>query len=176
MNEAFKDVLTDKRKLFVVFMIVVPFFVYSGYYYYNIFKNAPFRGDQFEYVELKKFRNGQLREYINTKSGEYNYYNSKDSLVHQHIDLTHESLHELHTKMMDILFWNIEPVSADTTFQHRKEVPIFMINAVYQRKSKKVWWQQHFFEDQKLDDRMAEMVRSIEGEATDAMIKKTSKQ
>lgn len=170
MNEVFKDVFTDKRKLFVVLMIVFPFIVYSGYYYVNIFKNAPFRSDQFEYVELKKYRDGLVREYINTKTGEYNYYTSKDSLVHSHVNLSKSSLHDIHEKMMDILFWNIELVNADTTLQHRKEVPTYVVNAVYQRKSKKVWWQLHFYEDQKLDDRMSEIVRTIEGEATDAMI------
>lgn len=174
MNEVFKDVLTDKRKLFVVLMIVVPFIVYSGNYYVHIFKNAPYRGDQFEYVELKKYRNGLLREYINTRTGEYTYYNGKDSLVHQHINLSAKQLHVLHTTFMDVIYWDIEPVNGDTTMQHRKEVPIYMVNAVYQRKSKKVWWQTHYYEDPKLDERMGEVVRSIEAGATEG-IEKTNK-
>lgn len=173
MNEAFRDVFTDKRKFFVVLMIVVPFLAYSGYYYYNIFKNAPFRGDQFEYVELKKFRNGSLRETINTKTGEYTYYNSKDSLIHQKINLSASTLHELHLKMMDILFWNIEHVSGDSTMQARKQVPLYYVKAVYDRKTQSVWWQQRYFDDQKLDDRMGELVRTIEEMATMEMIKKT---
>ena len=169
MNEAFRDIFTDKRKFFVVLMIVVPFIAYSTYYYAIIIKDAPFKSAEFEYLEFKKFKNGELREYINTKTGEYTFYTTKDSLVHHQITFSNASLHEMHMTMMDILFWNIETVSGDSTMKTLKKIPLYYVKAVYKHKSKTVWYQQYYFENMKLDNRMAQLIRTIEKEAGDTL-------
>jgi len=166
-----KDILTDRRKLFVVFSIVVPFIVYCIYYYTTLIHHAPFRYDQFTKLEYRTYRNGKLRTLINSQTGEYTYYNRKDSLVHAHMDMNKASLKEIHEKMRDILFWDMPLVAGDSTQKHRADVTLVYIKADYQRASKTVWWQKNYFADITLDGRMEELCRLI-GAQADQDIKK----
>lgn len=163
------DILTDKRKLFVVFSIVVPFIVYCVYYYASIIRHAPFRYDQFQKLEYRTYRFGKVRSILNSETGEYSYYNRKDSLVHRHIVLTPAEMKEIHEKMRDILFWDMPKVSGDSTQKHRNDVLLVYIKADYKRASKTVWWQKNYFADLTLDGRMSELARFIDTQADEAL-------
>ncbi len=163
-----KDIFTDKRKLFVVFSIIVPFVVYSGYYYYTIIHHAPFRYDQFQSIEYRTFREGKPRTILLSTSGDYTYYTKKDSLIHTHINLTKAALKDIHETMRDIIFWDIPLIAGDTTQKHRTDVTLVYIKAVYQRASKTVWWQNNYFADRKLDERMNQLCKFIDQKAAEA--------
>ncbi len=164
-----KDILTDKRKLFVVFSIVVPFIVYCVYYYSSLIHHAPFRYDQFKKIEYRTFRYGKPRTVINSETGEFTYYNRKDSLIHTHIVLSPAAMKDIHEKMRDILFWDIPLLAGDSTQKHRNDVPLVYIKVDYLRASKRVWWQKNYFADLTLDGRMGEITKFIDAKANEAL-------
>jgi len=170
-----KDILKDPRKLFVIFSIVVPFIVYSVYYYATLISHAPYRYDQFMGFEYKTFRNGQMRTHINSKTGEFSYFNRKDSLIQTKIQISSSELKDIHEKLRDIIFWDIPLVAGDSTQKHRTDVLLVYLKVKYKRAEKTVWWQDNYFADRKLDERMAEISTYINSKASEALNSNSTK-
>lgn len=164
-----KDIFTDKRKLFVVFSIIVPFIVYTVYYYSTIIGHAPYRYDQFKRFEFRTYRFGKPRTILVSQTGEFTFYNKKDSLVHAHVRLTAADLKDIHETLRDIIFWDMPTVAGDSTQKHRTDVTLVYLKVVYQRASKTVWWQDNYFADRKLDERMGQIVKYIDSRASEAL-------
>jgi len=167
-----RELYRDKRRLFVVLSIIVPFLAYCGYYYGMMVQNAPYRSDQFVYIEFKEFVHGHLREQLDTRAGKFTYYTKADSLTTKKVRFDHAALKELHFVMMDILFWNVRTISGDSTGRSSGAEPyLYYFKTVYERKTKVVWYQPHYYQDQKLDERMMQLVRTVRSMAISRIVK-----
>src|SRR5690606_14835823 len=86
------------KKIFLVICIIVPFLLYCFYYYSQMFKKAPFRFSDFESVVLKYGEGNDLINQFDSETGQYQYVNTRDSLVTDTVRLRKDDLQYLHGK------------------------------------------------------------------------------
>lgn len=127
------------KKIFLGICIIVPFFLYCFYYYSLMLKNAPYRFSDFEYIVLKYGTADELSNQFDTRTGVFQYTDSRDSLMTDTIRLRKDDLLYLHRKAAELGFWNL-PDDMTTTERTTTggEVPRFYLQFNYVEKSKEV--------------------------------------
>ena len=161
--------MSDKaKKIFFTLTIVVPFLLYCVYYYSRVIKNAPYKFTEFKSFVIKYGTSDSMLNQYNSKTGEYQYLNRKDSLIKTNLLLRNSDLLYLHRKAAELGFWDF-PVQelADTTKIKGKPLRYY-IEFNYQRKSKKVWFDELFDGDSKLKDANENLITEIKHILADA--------
>lgn len=127
------------KKIFLGICIFVPFFLYCFYYYSGMLKNAPYRFADFEYIVLKYGTVEELTNEFDTRTGQFQYVNSRDSLITDTIRLRKDDLLYLHRKAAELGFWNLpdDMTTAERTTP-ASDVPRFYLQFNYLEKSKEV--------------------------------------
>lgn len=151
------------KRIFLMSTVVVPFVAYCVYYYAHVFKNAPYKFTEFESFVFQYGPGDSLINKYNSKTGEYQFLNSKDSLVKMNIHLPKEELLYLHHKAADLGFWDFPSKEmGDTTIKHNGAKPLrFYIEFNYKRKSKKVLFDSSFDGNPRLKDANEQMIKEI---------------
>jgi hypothetical protein len=151
------------KKIFLTASIVVPFLAYCVYYYAGVFKNAPYKFTEFDSIVFQYGQGDSLVNKFNSKTGDYQFVNSRDSLVKMHLHLSKEDLLYLHRKAAELGFWDFPSIEiGDTTIKHEgMKPPRYLIEFNYKRKSKKVLYDASFDGDPKLKDANEQMVKQI---------------
>ena len=155
--------MSDKaKKIFFTLTIVVPFLLYCVYYYSHMIKNAPYKFSEFKSFVFKYGTSDSMVNTYNSATGDYQYLNRKDSLVKTNLRLHSSDLLYLHRKAAELGFWDF-PVQelADTTKIKGKPLRYY-IEFNYQRKSKKVWFDESFDRDLKLKDANETFIKEIQ--------------
>ena len=156
--------MSDKaKKIFFTLTIVVPFLLYCVYYYSHMIKNAPYKFSEFKSFVFKYGTSDSMVNIYNSGTGDYQYLNRKDSLVKTNLPLHNSDLLYLHRKAAELGFWDF-PVQelADSTKIKGKPLRYY-IEFNYQRKSKKVWFDESFGGDPKLKDANETLIKEIRG-------------
>ncbi|HET8830000.1 MAG TPA: hypothetical protein VFM79_11700, partial [Pelobium sp.] len=136
----------------------VPFALYCIYYYSIMIKNAPYKFTEFENITLKAGAGGSLDKTFSSKTGEYQYLNTQDSLIKQHVKLSKDDLLYLHRKAADLGFWNMpQDMIGDTSGKS----PRYVIEYNYQRKNKIIEIDGAYNGDPKLKDAALELIKTI---------------
>ncbi|MBK0379445.1 hypothetical protein [Mucilaginibacter segetis] len=156
-----------QKKIFLAICITVPFLLYSVYYYGMIIKNAPYRFAEFDSMVFKYGYNDSLVNQYDSKTGDYQYVNSKDSLVKMHLKLTKDDLLYLHRKAADLGFWDF-PVDETKDDTAKIRSPRYYIEFNYKRKSKKVTFDEAYNGDPKLIDANEQLIKEIKSKLSDA--------
>lgn len=151
--------MSDKaKKIFLIICITVPFALYCIYYYSIMIKNAPYKFTEFENITLKAGTGGHLDKTFSSKTGEYQYLNTQDSLIKQNVKLTKDDLLYLHRKAADLGFWNMpKDMIGDTSGKS----PRYVIEYTYQRKIKVIEIDGAYNGDPKLKDAALELIKTI---------------
>lgn len=163
--------LSLKRKIFLVVCIILPFVGYSAYYYAGIIKNAPYRFAEFDHISFE-YGPGpdSLVNKYNTKTGQYQYVDNRDSLVKIHMKLASKDLLYLHRKASELGFWDF-PVNerGDTTKTSQGHHGLrYVIEFSYKRKTKRVVYDKNFDGDPKLKDANEQLIQTIQKVLDDA--------
>ncbi len=158
------------KKIFLTICIVVPFLIYCVYYYSHMIKNAPYKFTEFQSIVFQYGPGDSLVNKFNSKTGDYEYVNSHDSIVKMHLHLNKDELLYLHRKAADLGFWDFPSVEmGDTTIKHNgMRPPRYLIEFNYQRKSKKVLYDASFDGDPRLKDANEQMIKEITKVLADA--------
>jgi hypothetical protein len=167
--------MSDKgKKVFLLLTIIVPFLLYSIYYYSRVFKNAPYKFTEFTSFVFKYGTGDSLINKYNSKTGEYQYLNKHDSLIKINMLLTKDELLYLHRKAADLGFWDFpaQELNSDTTGLMGQKPPRYYIEFNYQRKSKKVLFDESFQGDPKLKDANEQLIKEIMHVLSDAQDRK----
>jgi hypothetical protein len=69
------------KRIFLALTVIVPFLMYSIYYYAGIFKNAPYKFTEFKSFVFQFGNGDSLINKYNSTTGDYQYVNNHDSLV-----------------------------------------------------------------------------------------------
>lgn len=147
------------KKIFLGFSIAIPFILYCVYYYAIMIKNAPYKFTEFENVTLKIGHGENYDNVFNSKSQDYQYLNSKDSIVHAKVKLSKDDLLYIHRKAAELGFWNWpEKMLGDTTGKKLH----YYLEYDYQRKKKIIEIDGDYNENPKLRDAAIELVRTVE--------------
>jgi len=166
--------MSDKaKKAFLLFTIIVPFLFYCVYYYSRVFKNAPYKFTEFKSITIQYGTSDSLLNRYDSKTGNYQYLNKRDSLVKTNVLLTHDELLYLHRKASDLGFWDFptQELNTDTAGLMGQKPARYIIEFNYQRKSKKVTFDESFQGDPKLKDANQQLIKEIMHVLADAQDK-----
>ena len=151
----------SSKKMFLLASIVIPFLGYSIYYYYIMLKNAPYKFTEFDSITFNYGTGDSLVNKYNSKTGDYEYINSRDSLVKMHLRLTYDDFLILHRKAAELGFWDFPSViGGDTTEANYKKAPHYYIQFKYKRKTKTVVFDDAYDGNPKLKD-AAELIELL---------------
>lgn len=150
------------KKIFLLLCIIVPFLFYCLYYYGMMVKNAPYKFVEFESLVFQYGDSNNLINKYNSQTGEYQYLNSKDSLIKTKLRLNKDDLLYLHRKAADLGFWDFPELNlGDTASRNGVKPPRYLIQFNYQRKSKKVLFDASFNGPAKLKDANERLIKEI---------------
>jgi hypothetical protein len=150
------------KKIFLLLSIVVPFLFYCVYYYGMMVKNAPYKFAEFDSIEFQYGDRDSMLNKYNSKTGEYQYINTHDSLVTMHLRLTKDDLLYLHRKAADLGFWDFPSSEVgDSVTTAGPKPPRYIIAFNYKRKQKRVVFDANFAGDPKLVDANERLIKEI---------------
>jgi hypothetical protein len=146
--------------------IVVPFLLYCFYYYGMMIKNAPYKFSEFQSIHFEYGFGDTLNNIYDSKTGEYQYVNRRDSLIKTHLKLSNDDLLYLHRKAADLGFWDFPANELNPDVKGR--VPRFVVQFNYQRKSKKIMYDASYNGAEKLRDANERLIKEIQKVLSDA--------
>lgn len=153
------------KKIFLAICITVPFLLYCVYYYSIMIKNAPYKFSEFENITLKAGLGDDFDKTFSSKTKEYQYLNSKDSVVKQKVKLSKDDLLFLHRKAAELGFWDWpEKMIGDTSGKS----PRYMLEYDYQRKKKVIYLDAAYEGNIKLRDAALELIKTVNTAVEDA--------
>ncbi len=152
--------VTKSKKLFLIASIIVPFLLYCFYYYGMMIKNAPYKFSEFQSLRFEYGYGDTLNNTYDSKTGEYQFVNRRDSLVKINLKLSKDELLYLHRKAADLGFWDFPANELNPDV--KGHVPRFVIQFNYQRKTKKVMYDASFNGNEKLKDANERLIKEIQ--------------
>jgi hypothetical protein len=162
---------TKSKKIFLIMSIMVPFLLYCFYYYGMMIKNAPYKFSEFQSIHFEYGFGDTLNNIYDSKTGEYQYVNRRDSLIKTHVRLSNDDLLYLHRKAADLGFWDFPANELNPDVKGR--VPRFVIQFNYQRKSKKIMYDASYNGAEKLRDANERLIKEIQKVLNDAETRQT---
>jgi len=157
------------KKIFLGFSIALPFLIYCVYYYGMMIKNAPYKFSEFDSVVFMYGNGDSLVNKYDSKTGDYQYMNTRDSLIKTHLRLRNDDLLLLHRAAADLGFWNFPDVEVNDSAKARGiNSPHYFIEFKYKRKTKKVLYDAAFDGDPKLKDANEQLIKRIQKVLDDA--------
>ncbi|MDR6943584.1 hypothetical protein [Mucilaginibacter pocheonensis] len=151
------------KKIFFALVVIVPFLIYCFYYYGMMIKNAPYRFSDFDSMSIQYGPVDSLVNKYDSKTGDYQYVNKRDSLVKMHLRLTQDDLLYLHRKAADLGFWDFPANELADTAKGRKDKSIrYIIEFKYKKKSKRVVFDSEYVGDPRLIDANKNLIKEIE--------------
>ncbi len=151
------------KKVFIALTIAVPFLLYCFYYYGMMISNAPYKFTELQSIVLRYGTRDNLVNQFNSKTGEYDYLNNRDSLIRTKVRLSSDDLLYLHRKAAELGFWNFPANErGDTAEAISKTAPRYFIQFNYQRKSKTVVYDANYAGDSKLKDANERVIKEIQ--------------
>ncbi|WP_183560109.1 hypothetical protein [Mucilaginibacter sp. SP1R1] len=156
--------MTDRtKKIFFALTIILPFLLYCFYYYGMMIKNAPYRFSDFDSMSFQYGNIDSLVNKYDSKTGNYQYLDKKDSLVKMHLRLTSDDLLYLHHKAADLGFWDFPKNEQADSVQGKKNKSVrYIIEFKYKKKSKRVVFDSEYNGDPKLIDANKTLIKEIE--------------
>jgi len=126
-------------------------------------KNAPYKFSEFKSFTIKYGTPDSMVNTYNSATGAYQYLNRHDSLVKINMPLGNNNLLYLHRKAADLGFWDFPSVelnSDSAKFKGHKSIRYY-IEFSYERKSKKVLFDESFNGDSRLKDANEQLIKEI---------------
>lgn len=157
------------KRMFLFFTVIVPFIIYAAVYYAPIIRNAPFKAKEFVSLEYKWGAGNNLENSYNSATGEYKYFNDKDSLITKHIELSARDKKYLDSNADEQGFWNLPTVVANNENDLKNSKALrYFIKFNYQKKSKEVTYLSDFDGNVRMKGAAAQMQKIIEQYLNDA--------
>lgn len=154
--------------IFLIVSIVVPFLLYSVYYYSRVIKNAPFRADEFESITFKYGLGDSLINQYDSRTGNYQYLNTSDSLIKKNVKLNAEDMQYLHRKAAQLGFWDFPSEIVPSKKKTGRNSPHYLLKFNYKRKSKEMLLDLDYNGNEKLKDAARALVREVDKTIKDA--------
>lgn len=157
------------KKIFLLLSIVVPFLFYCIYYYSMVIKNAPYKFTEFDSITFNYGLRDSLVNKYNSKTGDYQYVNSRDSLVKKHLRLTTDDFLILHRKAAELGFWDFpSKIGYDSMEVGFNKAPHYYIQFKYKRKTKIVLFDDAYDGNPKLKDAAEQLVKALQSRLEEA--------
>ena len=151
------------KKIFLIATVVVPFLIYCVYYYGHMIKNAPYKFVEFKSIVFQYGTPDSMLNKYDSRTGDYQYVNSHDSVIKMKLHLPKEQLLYLHRKAAELGFWDWpSDERGDTTVRHNgQKAPRYFMQFNYQRTSKTITFDESFIGDPRLKQANEQMIKEI---------------
>lgn len=150
------------KKIFLAICIITPFLLYCVYYYSIMVKNAPYRFADFESITFNYGLGDSLINRFESKSGAYQYVDSRDLLIKTTVRLRKDDLLYLHRKAAELGFWNFpDEISAENNPNKSTNSPRYYIEFKYKNKTKHVLYDAQNTENPKLNDAAKSLITEV---------------
>ena len=146
------------KKIFLGLSVVVPFLLYCVYYYGNMIKNAPYKYSEMESINLKYGLGDNLINTYDSKTGNYQYLDKRDSMVKTNVKLSKDDLLFLHRKAIDMGFWDFPEEIVSPQKDSLNKAPHYYLEYVYKRKSKHMLFDSRYIENPTLADAARQLI------------------
>ena len=153
--------ISRSKKIFLALSVILPFLFYCLYYYGHMLKNAPYKFTEFESMSIQYGDRDSLLNKFDSKTGNYQYLNSRDSLIKKRLHLPKDDLLYLHRKAADLGFWDFPENEAGDSVKTGQQPVRYIIEFKYQRKSKRVIYDSNFEGDPRLIDANQRLIKEI---------------
>jgi len=151
------------KTAFIILSLALPFLIYCVYYYSMMIGNAPYKFSEFDSIVFNYGNGDSLINKFNSKTKDYEYVNTRDSLVKGQLHLNSDELLFLHRKAAELGFWDFPNVEENDSLRAKHVVtPHYFIQYNYKRKSKTVLFDAAFSGDPKLKDANEQMIKVIQ--------------
>ncbi|MCC8425932.1 hypothetical protein [Mucilaginibacter sp. UR6-11] len=124
-------------------------------------KNAPYKFTEFDSMNIQYGNRDSLINKYDSKTGNYQYLNNRDSLVKKHLHLNQKDLLYLHRKAADLGFWDFPANETGDSLKNGPQPLRYIIEFKYKRKSKKVVFDANFNGDPRLVDANQRLIKEI---------------
>jgi hypothetical protein len=132
-------------------------------------KNAPYKFSEFDSITMNFGTGDSLINKYSSKTGDYQYVNSRDSLKKMHLRLTNDDFLILHRKAAELGFWDFpSKMGFDSMEVGFNKAPHYYMQFKYKRKTKTVLYDDAFNGDPKLKDAVQQMIKAIQGRLEEA--------
>ncbi|RNL56456.1 hypothetical protein [Pedobacter jejuensis] len=149
------------KKIFLALTIILPMIIYCYIYYKPIIQNAPFRKNDFVSMDYKWGIKDTLENQYNSKTGAYQYVNSRDSVITKRVLLKSDDILYIHSKANELGLWNF-PDTIGVKSSKSMSVPRYDMFFQYKEKAKHVVVYGDFDGNPKLLDAAMQMRKVIE--------------
>ena len=157
------------KKIFLAICIITPFILYTVYYYSIMVKNAPYRFADFESITLNYGLGDSLVNRFNSKTGEYQFLNTRDSLIKTNVRLKKDDLLYLHRKAAELGFWNFpEEITPGNDAQKSVNSPHYYLEFKYKEKTKHILFDAEYSDDPKLRDAAKQLITEVSNMISEA--------
>ncbi|GAA4091083.1 hypothetical protein [Mucilaginibacter panaciglaebae] len=153
--------VSRSKKIFLALSVILPFLFYCLYYYGHMLKNAPYKFTEFESMSIQYGDRDSLLNRFDSKTGNYQYLNSRDSLIKKRLHLPKDDLLYLHRKAADLGFWDFPENETGDSVKTGQQPVRYIIEFKYQRKSKRVIYDSNFEGDPRLIDANQRLIKEI---------------
>ena len=161
------------KKIFLAICIITPFLLYTVYYYSIMVKNAPYRFSDFESITFKYGLGDKMVNQYYSKTGDFQYLNSSDSLIKTNVKMRKDDLLYLHRKAAELGFWNFpSELKGDSLSGKLKSSPQYYIEFKYKNKSKQVIYDINYDKEPKLGDAAKSLITEISNMISDVRDRK----
>ncbi|RYY37313.1 MAG: hypothetical protein EOP46_03195 [Sphingobacteriaceae bacterium] len=162
---------SGRKKIFFALSIIVPFLLYCGYYYGMMVKNAPYKFAEFKSIVFEYGNGDSLVNKYNSATRNYQFVNSRDSLIKMKLFVSKDELLYLHRKAAELGFWDFPANQINTPGKIEPNVPHFKIQYNYLRKSKTVIFASNFEGPEPLVDANKRLIKEIQRILNDAEVR-----
>lgn len=157
------------KKIFLAICIITPFILYTVYYYSIMVKNAPYRFADFESITLNYGLGDSLVNRFNSETGEYQFLNTRDSLIKTNVKLKKDDLLYLHRKAAELGFWNFpEEITAGDDVKRSANAPHYYLEFKYKEKTKHILFDAEYSDDPKLRDAAKQLITEVSNMISEA--------
>lgn len=154
--------MTKRAKvIYLIVVIVVPFMIYTGYYYYEMIRKAPFKFEEFETFEVHFKTPRNRTTYVDFRSGVVDYRLADSILLQDTLSFSRDELQELHRTLYTNNFFDL-PHEMRNTGEENAGRGLYTLQAVYQRKSYQVVYEPGYSGDRRWKDKTDRIITHIE--------------
>lgn len=150
-----------KNLMLISTIVVIAIAAIGGYYLLNI-KQGPYSAAQFVSVQYSWGVGDTLANHYNSATGDYQYLDAKDSLIHTNVKLHSNQIIYIHSKANELDFWNLPAVIANTGSPLKSDKILrYEMVFTYEGKTKKIVYLSNYDEDIAIADKALQLQRIL---------------
>ncbi|HEY9560958.1 MAG TPA: hypothetical protein VIR29_09250 [Anseongella sp.] len=149
------------KKIYLFVMVVVPFLLYSGYYYREMIRKAPFKFEEFQTIRVDFKAPDGRQTHIDIAPGTVTVILPEKDTVHDTVRFSNTELNEFHRTLYTNNFFEL-PHEMRNEGSIDSTTGIYTIEAIYDRKQYQVIYETNYRGDSRHKPKVERVIAYIE--------------